>query len=342
MPKNTTEELTAEQIQSALTILLQATASGVLSDAQSALSGAVGVTTRRPPRTALEPSQAVSDYIQSKVRSKAWTGNTLLTRPGTLRRFSNWLGDDFDDVGTIDFKTIEQYREFLWREGLADSTVRLNLTCVRAFFSDLIKRGELAENPAANVRVERVTHLTRRRPLPEKGLNELLRRFEAAGDEKHLLPRIMCLTGIRPGELTQVRADDLRAVDDIPVIDLASVARRGGRIKTAAGQRLIPLSPQAVEISRVFKAKWGDKPWANRAVSVRFGKFLKAQGLGDEFSLYSARYRFAARARERRIAEADVAAILGHAHNDLTFGLYGAEVSPQVLFDVVVALQIEK
>ena len=344
MAENDVQKPTAEELQQALSTLLRMASSERPDGSVTRLDALPIPSITKTPRSSLSPTQAVSDYIDEKIREKGWTGNTLTSRPGILRRFADWI--QVNDVGAITKRDIEEFRQFLWRRDLADSTVNLNLTAIRAFFTHLVTNEIINQNPALHVRVARMRRLAPRRPMPEAGLDALLRRFEGTGTNtqvrrKHLLPRLMCLTGLRPGEATQVTVDDIIEEEGVTAIDLRRVANRGGRIKTRAGARMIPLSPQAMDILEVFDANWSDKPWASRDVANRFGRFLKNSGFGPEFSLYSCRYRVASLARSKRIAEADVAAILGHTHQNLTFGLYGAEVPISVLADVVEKLQIE-
>ena len=97
--------------------------------------------------------------------------------------------------------------------------------------------------------------------------------------------------------------------------------------KTDAGARVIPC-PDAIR--DVVKA-WCSNPMAANSITNRFGELKRSLGHGPEKVFHSFRHTLASRLNEMDVPEAKVAAILGHQHPNLTYGLYGNKIAPETL-----------
>lgn len=278
-------------------------------------------------------AQRVSRYVEDKKVSGEWRGNTLVNTPATLMRFAEWMPEI--EPAQITRRQIEAYRGHLQSLGLADSTVRRSLAVLRAFLERLTDLEEIPSNPAARVRQKvRTVAKKPRRALPEAGLGQLLGAFEerAGRDPRRFLPRIVCETGLRPGEVTQLAAGD---VEDLWV-DTSGIAERGGQLKTSSSVRRVPCNASTARRIRAAVPRWGSVDRAYRHISMMFSGFLREQGMGEEFSLYSCRYRAAVAMRLAGIDKVYREVVMGHSTAaDLTDGLYGAEGVPDETYDRV-------
>jgi integrase/recombinase XerC len=126
---------------------------------------------------------------------------------------------------------------------------------------------------------------------------------------------ILTLTGCRPGEAARVTAADVFVDRGIWYFEKHKTSKKTGK------PRVIYLCPEALEITKRLIAKYPEGPlfrntrgkqWTRNAVRIRFRKLRKKHPELKGIVAYSYRSSFATDALENGVADATVAALLGH------------------------------
>ena len=169
----------------------------------------------------------------------------------------------------------------------------------------------------------------------------------AARPHERVLIGLLCFTGLRPGE---AYALDWAQVN----LDAGSLAvvrswdgKQFQKPKTAAGERVVPLSSWLVEELRTYRADGG----SGLVFCTRSGKPLSASNLRRDvwlplkkragvrdLDLYSLRHSFATLARTAGEASFNVARALGHSKSGLVDAVYAAHTLPSGLAGVAEAV----
>jgi len=141
-------------------------------------------------------------------------------------------------------------------EEVAPATRNTRLKCLRAFFAWCVGQGYLPANPTSGIRRAK-EDLDNVRHVPLEDVKKLL----AAPDKKtycglrdYCLMLVQIDTGARPGELFQVRVDDLN-------LEAREIHIRPEAAKTRVG-RTLPISPYTAQaLQKFLKVRpewWGD------------------------------------------------------------------------------------
>jgi integrase len=159
------------------------------------------------------------------------------------------------------------------------------------------------------------------------------------------IPRILALSGMRLGEVAQLRKRDVREERGVLCFDVNGDEGKG--LKTDASWRLVPVHPRLVELGLpAFIAAqpdgflWPEK--LRRTADPRKGNFdrlsrllndrLRRAGITDRRKVvHSFRHTVATRLKEADVQDFTISEILGHEVGDITMGRYGKRVSPSRL-----------
>lgn len=169
-----------------------------------------------PPRRDQSPKtlrDAVEGYLQKreqKVESEQLSERTFATDRRSLNLLLEWMEEEYGEM-TVEQTVEVGLRRFKDHRGrsVSPTTVAKNLRHIKSFFSDLSQRGIVNSNPVEKVDIPK----SRRRdviPTPsefdvlKQWVNEQIRSSE---DPKwiHLLMKLACNTGMRLGELIQIK-----------------------------------------------------------------------------------------------------------------------------------------
>lgn len=243
--------------------------------------------------------------------------NTSLSE-GTKREYRRAYkrcAERFPFVTAVDRREVALYLQALARgdEGnrLSRKTIeniQLAMSKLWRFFNldaSVWKRHEFLAKPADG---ERETW------KPDE-IRELL--HETEGTRLHLAIMIGLYTGARAGEIAGLIYDEEN--------DWITIPREA--TKTDAGARSIPC-PNDI---RGCVKEWVEKPMATNSIINRFGELKRRLGYGPQKVFHSFRHTAATAMREAGVNEANVAAILGHKHQNITFGTYANKIDPETL-----------
>ena len=160
--------------------------------------------------------EAVTEFLRFCVVERQLSEHTLQAYTGDLGHFGKWLPAEML-VADISKATLKDYlAELVDKRRMAVATVRRRFACLRSFFRRLTDLGE-ASNPFGSWRLQ----LPRRKRLPRalsrSEISALLISFKGPERAMQIDPdttlatavRLMVSTGIRVGELCQLRVDDI-------------------------------------------------------------------------------------------------------------------------------------
>ncbi len=250
-----------------------------------------------------------------------------------------------DEAGCISPKTADKY-----------------LNMARSFFYWCEAEGFIDKIPGKKLTVEYVADDKARLPFTAAELETLFaspiwrgsisrNRRSKAGDTVfknayYWIPLIACYTGMRCGEIVQLRHTDMRVLDGVTYIDVNDDA--GKKLKTKYSRRRIPLHPRLLEwgfMDFVQKRDKGDsqarifseisisaKGDPSNAYSKTFARYLDDIGLTKkELTFHSFRHTLPDALDNASVPEAHKHAMMGHSDKSASVQ-YGIGASIAVLF----------
>ena len=166
-------------------------------------------------------------------------------------------------------------------------------------------------------------------------------------DHYYWVPWIALYSGMRLREIIQLEVKDIRQEGEVHYMDLNEDGV-GKSLKNHASRRKVPIHGQLIEMgfldhieavrarghARIFPDA---KPTAAGApsdlFSKFFGRYLKAIGIKhSRLSFHSFRHTFIDQAaRQARLPDHMIKALVGHADQTITFGTYGGRISIEEL-----------
>lgn len=256
-----------------------------------------------------------------------------------------------DVVGDVDVKTIGQqhfvqFRDHLATAGLSENTQIKRLDYIRAVLAVAVSEGAIAANPAAGIKVRKAKgkYIDRqpRKPFTGAQVRTILEKAESTrfGGERHAavlwVIKLAAYQGARVGEICQLRKEDVRIEDGVPLIHIHD---GHGSVKNASSVRKVPLHPLCKGFLEYATKALG--PWVfdfteyeegarSGWMSRNFPTFRKnVCGIPDEANVtfHSLRHRWVDAAREVEMPLNIRRSIVGHTAEKGTHGEYGEGVS---------------
>lgn len=320
---------------------------------------------------------------------KKWIYKTRLDFDRMLGRFEEWFGPQkkIKSLTTIDIgeyrdallKLPKRYptkgkqalalREAIKNPNNAElikpqsAEKYLNLT--RSFLNWCTDEGYIDTVPGKKISIEYSVNEKPRLPYDEDQLRALFSSpiwagcFSKARRSKpgnliiqnayYWIPLVGAYTGMRCGEIVQLRHKDIRTLNDIVYIDVNDDNQK--KLKTKYSNRRIPLHPRLMEWGfleflhgraspasdeRIFKevsiSKQGDP---SHAYSKTFSRYLKDVGVkNSHLSFHSFRHTFSDACDNASITEPQRKAMMGHSDQSAS-AQYGTGASIPVLFEAM-------
>lgn len=167
-------------------------------------------------------------------------------------------------------------------------------------------------------------------------------------DGKYWIPLVALFTGLRLGEIVQLRCADINVADPVPQIAVRWDEEGKNQIKTDSSVRVVPLHPVLIDIGfrefasgrqkadpkgRVFhEIEPGKDGYHSHNFSKYFARYLDKIGLKHpKLTFHSFRHNMADALRNAGVEEIRIKAILGHSDTSVTGG-YGLGYQAEVLY----------
>jgi integrase len=254
-------------------------------------------------------------------------------------------------------KTIQQILTLKPDGAMSVTTINNYLAWASTFFDWAERNGYVDKNPFRKLQLKNP-----KRPDEARAaytMEDLQKIFSTDQYREHKylhphyywLPLLGLHTGARLNELCQLYAKNVRQVDGLWVLDI-NEAGPDQRIKTAAARRLVPIHPKLIELgfvgfvddlwskgeTRLFPELKPMRDGAGQAASKWFARYRKPLGLYNQSpkkDFHSFRTTLINELKQKGHPEAQVAAVVGHATQGLTYGTYGKAYAPSVLITVL-------
>jgi site-specific recombinase XerD len=154
-------------------------------------------------------SAAADAFLRYCAEEKHLSENTLDAYRQDLIEFKRFVGKR-RDVSAVTGADILEYRNALCeRRNLAPATVKRRLACLRTFFAWLVRRDQLATSPFAKTELRIRLPARLPRCLERRDLKRLMGTRSENGADSSLAIALLLATGMRVGELTSLRLDDV-------------------------------------------------------------------------------------------------------------------------------------
>ena len=268
-----------------------------------------------------------------------------LTNAGTLADYSRFLAAFRDHLGHDDATRVTKSDVIAWTDALlarplAPATVKGRwLGAVNAAFGHAHGRDKLPINPAANIKIK----VPRKKQNRERGYTDAEadaalkvaaayvpgpRESAELSAAKRWLPLLARYTGARAAELGQLRAEDVRERDDLPMIRLAPDA---GSIKSGLF-RDVPLHPAVIDAGFLAFASGKRGPLFHRGTKTgptnagkRVAEFLReaANVPGEVDPMHGFRHLFRTLGLDAGVNEAVLKDLMGHERGKGAHDNYG-------------------
>ena len=211
---------------------------------------------------------------------------------------------------------IQTFKEARIEQQRSPSTINRDLSCLRQILGIAAREDLIHKNPFSGGRVEFLHEKGRERML---SFDEERRYLKAAAPTLREVALIMVEMGLRPGEIFQLRSEDVRvgppapyvhvregksdrAIRDVPITSRAlTVFKR--RLSQAEGEYLFP--------RRVGNGYDWTRPMTE--LEPAHQRALRESGIEPPFRLYDLRHTYGTRAIEAGIDVFSVAKLMGHA-----------------------------
>lgn len=264
-------------------------------------------------------SQILEAYEEYLIQVKHSSENTVSSYMRDLRQFAAYLLELNIDVMQADKSVVDGYVNHLYGRGKSAATVSRCLASLKSLYSYAIAQGELEENPAIGIRVEKA----------EKKLPQIL-----SGKEVELLldqPKCTDLKSFRDKAMLELLYATGIRVSELINLDVTDVNILGGFIKCGSEgkMRIIPLYPAAIKalsdyISDVRPKMVADSDEESLFVNVS-GERMSRQGfwkiikyyqekaqIDKDITPHTLRHSFAAHLLENGADLRSIQEMLGH------------------------------
>lgn len=341
------------------------------------LTSAGSATANDEPKETPRLSEVLAALVEERSSQGKWTAKTKLERETAGAVIVELLGDPrVGDVTKEDMrafglniaripthvhkrfpgKTIAEVLATIGDdpkvERLSPVSVNLYLQLTRSLFAWAVENDKIKTSPAVVLKDhDEGDKQTKRTAFADADIRQFLDYIGDAGGEHWLwwIPRILALSGMRLGEVAQLRKCDVREERGVRVFDVNG--EDGKELKTAASIRLVPVHPRLVQLGLpAFLAAQPDGfLWDERlrlTANPSKGNFdrlsrllndrIRRAGITDRRKVvHSFRHTFRDRLSDAEVPTHVIKAIIGHTDTDITTGIYGSRPSPAKMLAAV-------
>jgi len=330
------------------------------------------------PKETPRLSEVLAAYVEERFSQGKWTAKTKLERETAGGVIVELLGDPrVGDVTKDDMRAFglniariptHVHKRFPGKtvaevlatigddpkvERLSPVSVNLYLQLTRSLFAWAVENDKIKTSPAVVLHDHDEGDKQKKRTVfTEANIHQFLEYIGDAGGEPWLwwIPRILALSGMRLGEVAQLRKCDVREERGVLVFDVNEDVE-DKNVKNGVSWRLVPVHPRLVALGlRDFIAAqpngflWPEK--LRLTADSRKGNVdrlsrllndrLRRAGITDKRKvMHSFRHTFRDRLSDAEVPTHVIKAIMGHTDTDITTGIYGSRPSPAKMLAAV-------
>jgi integrase len=290
-------------------------------------------------------------------------GNVDITNIGyeTARRYKEVLQKlppNMNKIAKYKDKSVDEVLAMNPEETLEVATINKSIYRMGSLFDWAKRHGYVAENYFSKIPLKDNKKADTHRDILDKEDMKLIFNDPIFTKKKYKhpyyywLPLLALHTGARIEELSQLHLDDIRQDKNIWLIDINDKLEK--KLKTSSCERLLPIHSKLISLGLI---KYADRLRArgetrlfpelvkrldgySADASKWFGRFRKRIGVtSSKKTFHSFRHTVADTLKQKGIPYEQVAAILGHKDQTMTFGTYGKSFGVNVLQPVIEELK---
>lgn len=236
----------------------------------------------RGSRRGMAMEREIREFISWIHRTNGTSYNTEVSYQRDLKKMAAY----FEALGLrepalITGTDLEDYREYMEKEGLASSTISRNVASIRAFFHFLTNEGKTTSDPSLGLRAPKVE---RKAPsvLSVEEVEMLLKQPSpdtTKGMRDKAMLEVLYATGMKVSEVIHLELDDVN-------LEYAYISCR-----ESGHERVLPVSPECCQALTAYLGKARPKLVKDPAVKVLFtncsGKPMSRQGFWKVLKSYA-------------------------------------------------------
>jgi site-specific recombinase XerD len=266
------------------------------------------------------------ESFEAHLLSSALSPATVVNYLADMRAFLRWseqtkgVHNSPLGLGTSDIRAYCSYLEETKKH--ASTTVNRRLQALRKFYGWAVAEGWILANPAEDVPLLRETVSERSRSLTAEEIDRLLEAVRSSQRRWAIrdwaVIQVLLGAGLKLGELTRLRLEDVRLDQEEPHLVAGGVSRNPGRVipldsGVCDALRTYLDSRQAARGVDHFFVNRDGNPLSTRSIQRLLYHYARAAGL-DGLTTQALRYVYATRIHESSGDLETVARRLGHRH----------------------------
>jgi integrase len=317
-------------------------------------------------------SEAIRQYVEEKVATKAWTAKSTTEHQAAFQLLIKVAGDL--PVSVVDYsaassffqtiqklptnmeksplfrgKSIQQILAMKPTATLSATTVNKIMDRITALWAWCIRRTLATVNPFTGFQLKQ-------KSLPSSGrsaftnaeVNALLPGSDQKQPARYWVTLISAYTGMRQNEICQLHIADIRELNEVWVFDVND--RDGKKLKNLYSSRLVPVHDKLIQLGfldyvkkvkaqknpRLFPELKEGRDGHGRKISRWFAEHRTSVGIADRGKdFHSFRHTVATQLKNALVLESVAAALLGHATAGITYSTYGKEYFLRTLNEAI-------
>lgn len=273
----------------------------------------------------------LAEFVDDKALvklSKADVGKFI----GLLESFSNVWGKSPKDADL----SLEELRLRYANKGkqLSDTTLNRHLTAIRGLWAWAVSAGEVTgDDPTVGLFRTKARNGSKANTYKPFSREELLALFSGKPPADHALLEVSLValySGMRLGEIVRLTWSDVRVEGGVNYFDIQEAKSNAGRRRVPVHGELSWLLERREEGGLLWPSLGSDDfdKVADR-VSKKFRTYRCSKGLDGKGKVFhSFRKSFISTLARLGAQEAEIAQVVGHEHNQITFSVYNPDGFP--------------
>jgi integrase/recombinase XerD len=266
------------------------------------------------------------EQFENDLSNAALAPATVVNYVADLRAFLRWSKETRDDAASLLGLTTEDIQAYCCylrdTKGHAPTTVNRRIQALRKFYDLFVERGWTDDNPAGDVSLLDEGVSERSRSLTDADVGQLMEAVREGNsrwpDRDWAIFQVLVGAGLKLGELTQMRLDDLDLDGDPPRLVVPGASDGPGRSiplddELCAALRGYLAKRETAPGVECFFANRDGKPLSTRSVQRLLDRYAQKAGL-EGLTTQALRFVYARTAYDKSQDLEEVARLLGHRH----------------------------
>ena len=156
--------------------------------------------------------QKTREDFKAYLQSKQFTPKSIRSRMVVFGQYQAWMEREHLEPVQVSYNDLLMFMKYCHQTGKTQRTIRHYMTIVRHFYDHLIREGQVAANPAADITVKGVKRKVLYHILEPYELNRLYNEYEAVSlktRRNKVMLGLLVYQGLRTEELARLQVDHI-------------------------------------------------------------------------------------------------------------------------------------